>query len=472
MANGEYDLIIIGAGSAGLTAAGFAAQLGLKVALAEKNRVGGDCTWTGCVPSKSLLKAAKIAHDMRNAHRFGIGPAEPQVDLKAVMARVKGVVEEVYREESPEVLRASGIDVFLGPTRFLDDHNIETGGETLTGRRFLIATGARPAIPPISGINDVDFLTYETLWDLEELPRRFIVIGGGPIGCEMAQFFCRLGSNVTLLEAGPRILPQDEPEAGGLIASSLMDDGVDLRLNAMVDRLWQTGDTIHVGMGGQELEGDALLVAAGRRPVLDDLELDKAGVAHSPSGIQVNSRMRTNRKHIYAAGDCAGGYQFTHYAAWQGFMAVRNAYLPLNEKGVLDRVPWSTFTDPEVAHAGLTETQARSKFGQGVMVCNWPLEKVDRALTDGDATGFVELIHKANGTILGVTVAAPRPGEMIQEWSLAIDQGLKIEALANSIHVYPTYATASMQAAAHIRVEQILAGTMGRVIRGMARLAR
>ncbi len=207
MANGEYDLIIIGAGSAGLTAAGFAAQLGLKVALAEKNRIGGDCTWTGCVPSKSLLKAAKTAHQMRNAHRFGIASAEPEVDLKAVMARVKGVVEQVYQAESPETLRASGIDVYLGPTHFLDSRTIETGGDTLTGRRFLIATGARPAVPPISGIDDVDFLTYETLWDLEELPRSFIVIGGGPIGCEMAQAFCRLRSHVTLLEAGPQILP-------------------------------------------------------------------------------------------------------------------------------------------------------------------------------------------------------------------------------------------------------------------------
>ena len=213
----------------------------------------------------------------------------------------------------------------------------------------------------------------------------------------MARAFCRLGSNVTLLEAGPRILPQEEPEAGVLIPSRLMDDGVDLRLNAMVDRLWQNGDTIHVGMDGQELEGDALLVAVGRRLMLGDLELDKAGVVYSPSGIQVNSRMRTNRRHIYAAGDCAGGYQFTHYAAWQGFMAVRNAYVPLNDEGVLDLVPWSTFTDPEVAHTGLTEAQARSKFGQGVLVCNWPLEKVDRALTDGDATGFVKLIHKATG---------------------------------------------------------------------------
>ena len=472
MANGEYDLIVIGAGSAGLTAAGFAAQLGLKVALAEKNRVGGDCTWTGCVPSKSLLKAAKIAHQMRNAHRFGIRSAEPEVDLKAVMARVKRVVDEVYQAESPETLRASGIDVYLGPTHFLDSHTIETGDDTLTGRRFLIATGARPAVPPISGIDDVDFLTYETVWDLEELPRSFIVIGGGPIGCEMAQAFCRLGSHVTLLEAGPRILPQDEPEASDLIASCLITDGVDLRLGATVQRVWQNGDTIQVGIEGQELEGDALLVAAGRRPALEDLRLDKAGVVYGPHGIEVNSRLRTNRRHIYAAGDCVGGYQFTHYAAWQGFMAVRNAFLPSGQSAVLDQVPWATFTDPDLAHTGLTEAQAQSKFGQEAVVCNWPLDQVDRALTEGDAIGFVKLIHRPNGTVLGATIAAPRAGEMIQEWSLAIDLGLKIGALANSIHVYPTYATASMQAAAHIKVQQLLTGTSGRVIRGMARLAR
>lgn len=292
------------------------------------------------------------------------------------------------------------------------------------------------------------------------------------MGCELAQAFCRLGSQVTLLEAGSRILLQDEPEASDLIASCLISDGVELRLGAMVQRVWQSGKSIHVGMEGQELEGDALLLAAGRQPALEDLELDKAGVAYSPSGIEVNSRLRTNRRHIYAAGDCVGGYQFTHYAAWQGFMAVRNAFLPSNKRGVLDQVPWATFTDPELAHAGMTEAQARAKFGQGVMVCNWPLERVDRALTDGDSAGFVKLIHKGNGTILGATVAAPRAGEMIQEWSLAIDLGLKIGALANSIHVYPSYATASMQAAAHIRVQQLLTGTSGRVIRGMARLAR
>ena len=472
MVNREYDLVIIGAGSAGLTAAGFGVQLGLKVALLEKQRIGGDCTWTGCVPSKALLKAAKVAHEMRRARRYGIGSVEPAVDLKAVMARVKSVSDEVYQAESPETLRATGMGVFIGPVRFLDPHTVQVGETKLSGHRFLIATGARPAVPPIPGIDDVSYFTYETVWDMQEMPRHLVVVGAGPIGCELAQAFSRLGAKVTLLEAGPRVLPQDEPEAGDLIARCLVQDGVDLRLGSSAQRVWQHGKAIHVGLDDLELEGDALLLAVGRRPSFEGLELEKAGVAYSTSGIEVNNRLRTNRRHIYAAGDCVGGYQFTHYAAWQGFMAVRNAILPGTTKGVLDQVPWATFTDPEIARAGLSEAQARARLGEAVMVCNWPLERVDRALAEGESTGFVKLLHKEDGTVLGATIAAPRAGEMIQEWSLAIGRGLKMGHLANSIHIYPTYATASMQAAAHIRVEQMLAGASGRVIRGLARLAR
>ena len=472
MANEDYDLVIIGAGSAGLIAAGFAVQLGRRVALVEKHRIGGDCTWTGCVPSKTLLKAAKVAHEMRHADRYGLGPVNPAVDLKAVMAKVKLVVEQVYRAESPEVLRAQGIDVFLSPAQFLDPHTVDLGDTRLTARRFLIATGARPTVPPLPGLDGVKYLTYETVWDLEELPRHLIVVGAGPIGCELAQAFVRLGAGVTLLEAGPRILPQDEPEAAELIARRLSEDGVDVRLGTLAQRVWQSGEEIHVALDGQELAGDALLLAAGRQPVVAGLGLEKAGVDYSIHGIEVDDRLRTSRRHIYAAGDCVGGYQFTHYAAWQGFMAVRNAFLPGTTKGVLDQVPWATFTDPEVAHVGLTEAQARSRFGEAVMVCHWPLDRVDRALAEGDSDGFVKLVHKGDGTFLGATIAAARAGEMIQEWSLAIDRGLKMGDLASSIHVYPTYATASMQAAAHIRVEQMLGGASGRVIRGLARLAR
>ena len=469
-----HDLVIIGGGSAGLTAASFAVQLGRKVALVERQRIDGDCTWTGCVPSKALLKVAQVAHQMRDAGRYGLGPAEPAVDLKAVMAHVRSAVDEAYRSESPEMLRADGIEVLMGRARFLDANTLEIGdgGDKLEARRFLIVTGARPFIPPVPGLDEVGYLTYETVWDLEELPERLIVVGGGPIGCELAQAFCRLGSSVTLLEAAPRLLLRDDPEAADLLGRQLTGDGVDLRLGAAMQRVWRSADGIHVGLGEEEVVGDALLLSVGRQPNVAELDLENAGVAYSAKGIQVDRYLHTSRHHIFAAGDCVGGYQFTHYAAWQGFMAVRNAFLPGATRAVLDRVPWTTFTDPEVAHVGYTEEQAREKFGEGVMICRWTMDRVDRAIAEGNTSGFVKLVHRPDGTVLGATIVAPRAGEMIHEWSLAIDRDLKLGDVANSIHVYPTYSTSNMQAAAHIRVERVLSGTYGRVIRGLARLAR
>ena len=397
----NYDLIVIGGGSAGLTAARFGAQLGLKVALAEMERIGGDCTWTGCIPSKSLVKAAKIAHDMRAADRYGLNVVEAVVDLKAVIARIKAVTEEVYQGESTETLRNEGIDVFFGHTRFLDLSTVQVRDVKLTGRRFVIATGARPVTPNIPGITEINYLTYETVWELQDLPERLVIIGGGPIGCELGQAFQRLGSKVTLLEAGPRLLPKDEPEAGDFISTRLVEEGVDVRLGASVQRLWQQSMTIHAEVGGEELEGDALLLAVGRTPRVDNLGLERAGVGYTARGIDVDVRLRTSRQHIYAAGDCLGGYQFTHYAGWQGFMAVRNAFLPGASKAVLSQVPWATFTDPEVARVGLSEAQARASHGDKIRVVNWPLAKVDRALTEGDPKGFVKVVHRNNGTVLG-----------------------------------------------------------------------
>ena len=467
-----YDLVIIGGGSAGLTAAGFAVQLGARTALVEKHRIGGDCTWTGCVPSKTLLKAAKVAHEMRTASLHGLSPVEPAVDLKQVMARVRAVVADVYQHESPESLRADGIDVFLGGARFRDPHTLAVGVTTLTARRVLLATGARPYIPPVEGLDKVDYLTYENVWDLEVLPRHLIVAGGGPIGCEMAQAFRRLGARVTLVEGTGRLLLNDEPDAAQVMANRFASEGIDLRFNAMIERAWQDQEGIHVVASGDELLCDALLVAVGRRPNLGDLGLDEAGITYSEHGIQVNDHLRTGQRHIYAAGDCLGGYQFTHYAGWQAFMAVRNALLPGATRGIADQVPWTTFTDPEVAHVGLTETQARERFGDSVMTCEWPMEHVDRARAEGDTTGFIKLIHRQDGTLLGVTIVAGRAGEMINEWTIALDRGFKVGDVASSIHVYPTYSMASMQAAAHIRVAQLLSGTSGRVVRGLARLMR
>lgn len=273
-----------------------------------------------------------------------------------------------------------------------------------------------------------------------------------------------------LVEGGDRILLHDEPEASEVLARRLSEEGVDIRLGQMVERVSQNGNGFNIALSRERLGADALLVAVGRRPNMEELALEQAGIAFGSHGITVDRRLRTSQKHIYATGDCAGGHQFTHYAGWQGFMAVRNAFLPGSAKAVLDAVPWTTFTDPEVAHAGLTEAQARVRFGSGIEVSTWPMASVDRAITSGGASGFIKVSHNPNGTILGATVVSPRAGEMIHEWSLAIDNGLKLGSLAQSIHVYPTYSMGNMQFAAQTRVDQLLSGLMGRLVRGLAKL--
>ncbi len=274
----EYDLVIVGAGSGGLSAAAFAIQLGVRVALVEKNRIGGDCTWSGCVPSKTLLKTAKVAHEMRTAGRYGLSSVQPLVDLKAVMAHVRDVIGEIAEEESPEVLRENGIEVVLAEAHFIDPHTVIAGDTTLAARRFLITTGAHPFIPSIRGLDDVDYLTYETVWDLETLPHRLLVVGAGPVGCEMAQAFQRLGAEVTLLASRDRLLPRDDPAASCVLGEVFDAEGIRVRDNARVERAWQDENGIHVGAAGGELVGDALLITSGRRPTVAGLDLEEAGV--------------------------------------------------------------------------------------------------------------------------------------------------------------------------------------------------
>jgi pyruvate/2-oxoglutarate dehydrogenase complex dihydrolipoamide dehydrogenase (E3) component len=336
----------------------------------------------------------------------------------------------------------------------------------------LIASGAHPFIPRIDGLESVAYLTYETIWDLEAMPQHLLVVGAGPIGCEMAQAFRRLGAKVTLVASRDRVLPRDEPDASRVIGEVFTTEGIDVRYKARAKRAWQDAAGIHLSAGGDELVGDVLLLAAGRRPNVGGLDLERAGVAHSARGVQVDDHLRTSQHHIYAAGDCLGSHQYTHYAGWQAFMAVRNALLPGASKGIADHVPWTTFTDPEVAHVGLTEEQARGALGDQVMTCEWPMRQVDRARAEGDTAGFLKLVHKDDGSLLGATVVAARAGEMIHEWIVALARGLKVGDLAGIIHVYPTYSTASMQAAATIRVDQLLSGTSGRIIRSLARIMR
>jgi pyruvate/2-oxoglutarate dehydrogenase complex dihydrolipoamide dehydrogenase (E3) component len=472
MVSMAYDLVIIGGGAAGLMAASFGVQLGARVALVEKHRIGGDCTWTGCVPSKALLRAAKAAHEMRTAARYGLPSIEPAVNLKAVLAQVGDVISSVYEEESPEVLRDSGIDVYLGAARFLDSNRIVVGDDTLTARRTLIATGAHPHIPSIRGLDQVDFLTSESLWELEELPPRLLIVGAGPVGVEMAQAFQRLGSQVTLLASRGRLLPRDDPEASRTLGKVFEAEGINIVYSTRAELAWQDQAGIHVGAGGRGLVGDALLMATGRRPNVDGMGLENAGVLFGPDGVQVDGYLRTSQRQIYAAGDVTGGPQFTHYAGWQAAMAVRNALLPGASQGTSDLVPWTTFTDPEVAHVGLTEEKARERQGDDVRTCDWPMARVDRARTDGDTAGFMKLVHHRNGTLLGATIVAGRAGEMIHEWLVVLQEGIKIADLSNAIHVYPTYSVAGMQAASEIRINQFLNGTSGKVARSLARLSR
>lgn len=465
-----YDFIVIGGGSAGLTAARFAARLGRRVALVEADRIGGDCTWTGCVPSKALIRSARAAHESRNAVRFGVEAGQPVVDWSAVRARIDSVIQQIYATESPEKLREEGIDVFLAPAAFLDRQALRVGDSVLQGRRFLICTGASPSIPSIPGLRQVNYLTYETVWSIDSLPERLIIIGGGPIGCELAQAFARLGTRVTLLEATHRVLGQDEPEVSDLIAETLVAEGVEIVLRHPVELVKESAGNIVTSSGVQEWSGDALLVAAGRAPNVENLGLENAGVAYSRQGIMVDRYLRTGQSHIYAAGDCTGGPQFTHYAGWQGFMAARNALLPGKSRGIRDAVPWGVFTDPEVAHAGLTEAEARLRCGDNVKVAIRPLQGDDRAVIDGLDGGFIKAITLPNGRLLGVAIVAPRAGEMIHEWAVAIQRGMKLGDLAGVIHSYPTYSMGAMQMAAEESISRLLSGFSGKVLRALSKL--
>ena len=466
----QFDIAVIGAGSAGLTAARFAARLGKRVALIEANRVGGDCTWTGCVPSKALLHAAKAAHTVQNANRHGITVRDYQVDFGVVMGRVKKAIAEVFAQESPATLRAEGIEVLEGRAEFQNARTLAVGEHEVAARRILICTGAGPVAPPIPGLEDTPYLTYESFWDLEGLPERLIVIGGGPIGCELAQACQRLGSRVILVEAADRLLPNDEPEASQAVAQVMWRDGIDLRLSSPVASVGRSGhgSGVLVDAGGGSLKGDAALVAVGRRAKMEHLRLDRAGIEHSARGITVDDHLRTNVKHVYAAGDCAGGYQFTHYAGFQGAMAVRNMLLPGRSRARPKHPPWATFTDPEVAHTGYTEEQARQRYGHNVRVSILPMAQVDRAVTEDAAEGFIKVIQRSNGEAIGATIVGQRAAETLQAWTLAGDHGLKMRDIARTMQAYPSLATGNQQLAWDAYLGGLTGGFTGRLLRWLS----
>lgn len=465
---GRYDLVVIGAGSTGLSAAAFARRLGARVALVESDRVGGDCTWTGCVPSKALLHAAKVAHQMRHADAVGLDPVNPQVELSRVMASVGAAIQRVYTLETPDTLAQEGIEVVLGSARFRGPHALEVDGRLLHSKRFIVCTGAEPALAPIPGLAEVPTLTYQNVFDLQQLPAHLLVLGGGPIGVELSQAFRRLGSRVTIIQRGERILPVADLEASSVLTRVFAEEGIEVCTGEEAQRVEQTPTGIRVITSKGAIEGDKLLVALGRRPKVEGLGLEAAGVEFTEKGITVDDRLRTSQGHIYAAGDVTGSFQFTHYAGWQGFIAARNALLPGSTGGKRETVPWVIFTDPQVGQAGLTEQEARDR-GEQVRVHRWPVERIDRAQTAGEQEGFIKLVARPDGTLLGATVVAGAGDELTNELALAVQQGLKLGDLARSIHVYPTYGIGTQQVTADATLARLTRGWRGKVLRAVVR---
>lgn len=469
MSDDSFDLVIIGAGSAGLTGAAFAAKLGVRVALIEKHRIGGDCTWTGCVPSKALIKAAKIAHEARSAARFGVDVGPPRTEMARVRQYVRDAVARVYEMERPEELERRGIHVFIGAAELMDAQTVRVGKLELRAGRIVICTGARPSIPPIPGLADVPFFTYETLFDNDRLPEHLVVLGAGPIGLEMAQAHRRLGAEVTVV--GQELLPREEPDVRKVVEEALTREGISF-VYGKARGARREGGAISLDTSAGEIRGDMLLVATGRRPNVAGMGLEIVGVEHSDKGIVVDAHLRTSVKTIYAAGDVTGGAQFTHLAGWQCFQAVRNALLPGNARGFSSVVPAVTFVDPEVARVGLTEAEAREKHGDTIRVRRWDMAHSDRAVCEGDVDGFIKVVTGADGTILGASIVASRAGEMIAELALAIQHGLSLADLAATIHAYPTWSTAMQQLAADAAVEEFLSSRSGKLSLGLARWLR
>ncbi|MEU3048070.1 NAD(P)/FAD-dependent oxidoreductase [Streptomyces sp. NPDC006984] len=440
--NGPYDLAVIGGGSAGLTAARLAADLGARVALIERDRPGGDCLWTGCVPSKTLLHAAAQVHAARRTDRYGLTPATGPADWTAAAARVREAISRIEPHDSPEALTGLGIEVIRAEARFTGPRTLDADGRMLAFRHALIATGSSPHLPAVPGLDDVGALTSDTVWDLPELPHRLLVIGGGAIGCELGQAFARLGSNVTIVEAAPRLLPAMEPQAADLLRRRLGAEGVTAHTSAVLRSVRPaSADLTTADHTEHTIALDQVLVATGRRPRTAALGLEAAGIRTTDHGfIATDSRLRTGNPRVFAAGDVTGRLPFTHVAGVQAADAVLNALLGLRRRLDYEAMPYAVFTDPEIAQVGLTAAQARDRYGDAARTRFLPHEEMDRAVTEDATDGFTQLVLDPKGRIAGATVVGPRAGEAIVELAHAVRLNWTPGRLAATVHPYPTHA--------------------------------
>jgi len=445
----DFDVIVLGGGAAGLSSAGIATNLGAKTLMVERHQLGGDCTWTGCVPSKTLLKAAKVVHQARTASRYGLTDTEMEVDIQGVFEHVRSVRQEVYEDaDAPEIFEEMGVDVRHGSAHFIDTHTVaivQDDGRTeqVTGRFIVIATGASAFVPPIEGLEQVPYLTNETLFELDALPERLAIVGGGPIGTEMAQAFSRLGSEVTVVDMAGGILQNDDPELAGQLREILENEGVRYVLDAQVEGVTASNGTIAVTatQNGESVtvEADRLLMATGRAANVDRLDLDAAGIEHTRRGITVDDRCRTNQRHIFAVGDVTGRYQFTHMSGHMAKIAVTNALLKVPSTIDEDHVPWVTYTEPELAHVGARERDLEEQ-GASYRTYRFPYDKLDRAITEGETEGLIKVHAKElTGTILGASILGAHAGELITSFAIAMRNGVTLRNIGDTIHPYPAW---------------------------------
>lgn len=443
----KADLCVIGAGAAGLVTASGAAMLGRKVVLFEKGEMGGDCLNYGCVPSKALLTAAHTAHAVRTAHRLGVKAGEPEIDFAAVRAHIRRAIDAIHPNDSQERFEGMGVTVIREHARFVDDKTVQSDGHEVRARRFVIATGTKARIPPIEGIGDVPYLTNETIWDLETLPDHLIVLGGGPIGCELGQAFRRLGAKVTIVEARRLLGPFDAGDVD-LLRRQLVEDGVEIVEGELAEKAEKTASGIALILkNGQRIEGSHLLAAIGRTAITDGLGLEAAGIGADNSGIMCDDTLRTANKRVYAAGDIAGKGQLTHLAGWHGSVIVRNLYFGLPTKQSSAAIPAAVYSEPTLAMVGMTEATARETRGDRVRTASWSFDENDRAIAEGKTEGGVKIIADKSGKLLGATAVGERADDLVQILSVPIQSGGTMRDITAPVAPYPTRGEAWKRAA-------------------------
>jgi pyruvate/2-oxoglutarate dehydrogenase complex dihydrolipoamide dehydrogenase (E3) component len=469
----RYDLAVIGGGTAGLVSSAVSAGIGARTALIERHRLGGECLWTGCVPSKAIIRSAAVLAAFRRAGEFGIdaGGGEARADFARVMARVHEIIARIEPHDSPERFRALGVDVVEGQARFVSPEEVDLGHRRVRARRWIVATGSRTAVPDVPGLAEAGYETHETVWSLARLPASLVVLGAGPIGVEIGQTFARLGTRVTLVGSSAQVLEREDPEIAAVLARALEREGVALRLRAKATAV-RVEDGLKVvtvdGAAGREaLRAEEIFVATGRRPTVEGLELDRIGVEMGEKGIAVDGTLRTSAANVWAAGDVTGPYRFTHVADYQARIAAPNALFPLRRKVNYRVVPWCTYTEPEVARVGLTEAEARERWGARAGVYRYDHHALDRALCDGEPEGLTKLVTDPRGRLVGAHVVAPRAGETIHEAVLAVRHRLKLSDLSGMIHVYPTYPE-SLRRGADAYLREKLSGGIARKVADLA----